>query len=329
LLSVIVEHGYSLDGFCNCLHFQPTEKTLTVMDEAGLMCKETADGVYVVYDNTRLDALELCASDSRHPLSLDFKVYSKNPDFKNFSEPFAAESSGIFCFDNRGTITQEEQRLAPPKFVSFEVLETCKARKRRQEKLLKLKNLGELNELEIEEYDEILRLIESMQEEDQYLRDLNGMLSPRDHLVPPEFIVRIYANHQQDSMLQQWLAQEATNYAIGIKSREQYWKYYLLGKIVSVNESYEGLYIEDTDQQIEFETIGEETLSDQQLAYTFRSKQKIPLNQRYSFHFQLKQKVQNVETVVIPRLPYASVKQLGMEEVVNKKSIVSEIYINS
>ena len=299
------------------------------MDEAGLMCKETADGVCVIYDDTRLEALELCASDSQHPLTLDFKVYSRNPDFKNFSEPFASESSGIFCFDNRGTLTQAQQRLAPPKFVSFKVLETCKARKHRQEQLLKLKNHGELNELEIREYDEILRLIDSMQGEDQYMRELNGMLSPQDHLVPPEFIVRIYANHQQDSMLQLWLAQETTDYTIGISSRERYWKYYLLGKIVTDNKSHEGLYIEDADHQIEFEALGEETLPNQQLAYTFRSRQKIPLNQRYSFHFQLMKKVQDAETVIIPRLPYASVKQLGMEKVVKQNSIVSEIYINS
>jgi hypothetical protein len=73
----------------------------------------------------------------------------------------------------------------------------------------------------------------------------------------------------------------------------------------------------------------EEMLADNRIAYTFRSKQQIPLNEHYPFRFQLKQKAQGDETVVIPRLPVASVRQVGMEAVAEQVTIVSEIYINS
>ncbi len=116
---------------------------------------------------------------------------------------------------------------------------------------------------------------------------------------------------------------------MGFNSRKRYWKYYLLGKMVKGKNSNQGFYIDDADHRVEFETMDEETLSNQSLAYTFRSKQKIPLNERYSFQFQLKQKLQGAETVVIPRLPHAGVGQLGKEEIANQNSIVSEIYINS
>lgn len=299
------------------------------MENAGLVCKETVDGISIVYDNSRLEALELCAKDTQEPLSFDFKVYSSNPDFKNYSEPFSPDVDGIFCFDNRATLKPEEQALAAPRFVSFDDLKKSELRELRQAKLSELEKLRELNDGEVGEYAEIRHEIEILKGEDQLYRDLNRILSPQDYLVPPEFIVRIYADNQQGPLLQQWLAPEPTNYTIGINSRERYWKYYLLGKIVNGNNSNQGFYIEDADHQVEFETIGEETLFNQRRAYTFRSKQKIPLNERYSFQFQLKQNVQGAETVIIPRLPYASVGQLGKEENANQKMFVSEIYINS
>jgi hypothetical protein len=300
------------------------------MERAGLLYKETVDGICIAYDNSRLEALEMCATDQQDPLSFDFKIYSSNPEFKNYTEPFSADADGVFCFDNLATNETGEQGLAAPKHVSFEELNKSELRECRQVKLTELKKMGELNELEAEEYGEILRQIEILKGEDQFFRELNRILSRKDRFVPPEFVLRIYADNKQGSLLQQWLApQQPTIYTIGFNSRERYWKYYLLGKMVNDKNSNQSFYVDDADHKVEFETMDEETLSDQSLAYTFRSKQKIPLNERYSFQFQLKQKVQGAETVVIPRLPYASVKQLGKEEVAKQKSIVSEIYINS
>ena len=296
------------------------------MDSAGLLCKETVDGICIAYDKTRLEALEMCAQD---PLSFDFKVYSSNPDFSNYTEPFSADSDGIFCFDNRATKQSGTQELAAPRHIPFADLTNSQSRERRQAELTELKKLRELNDLEAEEYEEILRQIKSLKGEDLLFRELNQIMSPKDYLVSPEFIVRIHADNKQGSLLQQWLAPEPTRYTIGINSRERYWKYYLLGKMVTGKDSDQGFYIDDADHKVEFEAMDEEMLSNQSLAYTFRSKQKIPLNERYSFQFQLKQKVRGAETIVIPRLPYAGVKQLGTEEVANQKSIVSEIYINS
>lgn len=296
------------------------------MDSAGLLCRKTVDGICIAYDETRLEALEMCVQDR---LSFDFKVYSSNPDFNSYTEPFSADSDGIFCFHNRATKQSGKQELAAPGHVSFEELKKAQSRERRQAELTELKRLRELSELEAEEYGEILRQIDLLKGEDQFYRELNRILSPKDYLVSPEFIVRIHAEDKQGSLLQQWLAPEPTRYTIRINSRERYWKYYLLGKMVTGKDSDQGFYIDDADHKVEFEAMDKETLSNQSLAYTFRSKQKIPLNERYSFEFQLKQKVRGAETVVIPRLPYAGVKQLGNEVVAKQNTIVSEIYINS
>jgi len=159
--------------------------------------------------------------------------------------------------------------------------------------------------------------------------EFEDVLSQKDRLRPPEFVLRIYANNKKGALLQQWLEPEPTIYRLRFNSRQRYWKYYLLGKIVSKNKNHKGFYIVDPDNQVEFETTGEEMLSDRSIAYTFRSKQQIPLNEHYPFRFQLKQKGQAGETVVIPRLPVANIKQVGMEAVAEQETIVSEIYINS
>ncbi len=90
-----------------------------------------------------------------------------------------------------------------------------------------------------------------------------------------------------------------------------------------------GFRIVDPDNKVEFETTGEERLPNQSIAYTFRSKQQIPLYERYPYRFELRQKGKAGETTVIPSLPVASVKQFGKDAKAEQEIIVSEIYINS
>ena len=154
------------------------------------------------------------------------------------------------------------------------------------------------------------------------------MLSQQDRLLPPEFVLRLFAHSDRGPLLQQWLEPAETLYRIGFDSRRRYWKYYLLGRMLN-NGPGQVYFIDDADKRIEFESTGEQVLSNNKRAWTFRSKQQIPLNENYQYRFQLKQKGQNGETVLIPSLPFASVSQMGMETIARQQAIVSEIYINS
>lgn len=158
--------------------------------------------------------------------------------------------------------------------------------------------------------------------------ELEDVLERQDRLKPPEFVVRLYARSDRGPLLRQWLESPDTVYRIGFDSRRRYWKYYLLGRVVN-NGSGQGFFIDDADKSFEFESIGEETLANRKRAFTFRSRQQIPLHERYQYRFQLKKKGQNGDTVVIPSLPFASVRQVGRETVADQQAIVSEIYINS
>ena len=159
--------------------------------------------------------------------------------------------------------------------------------------------------------------------------ELADIISPKDRLLPPEFVVRIFASNGKGQLLKQWLEPDPTIYSIRFDSRQRYWKYYLLGKLVSKNKSNNAFCVVDPDKRFEFEATGEELLSDQSVAYTFRSKKKIPFNDYYPFRFQLKQKGQGDEVVVINQLPAASAKQIGTDKIADQATVVAEIYINS
>ena len=287
LLRVSIEHSYNLDGICTCLSFLPTQKTESLLVNAGLLCKKTADGIQILYDKDRLEALELYVQDRQDPLSFDFKVYSNDPDFKSYTEPYAAASDSVLYFDNHSTGGAGRQNLSVSSYVSN-------------------KDFKNIN-----------------------LSVFSNILSSEDRLLPPEFVVRIFAGNGKEQLLKQWLEPEPTIYSIRFESRQRYWKYYLLGRLVSKNRSNDTFYVVDPDRQFEFESTGEEQLSDQSLAYTFRSKKQIPFNDFYPYRFQLKQKGRGDELVVIDQLPVASIKQIGEDKIKGRAAVVAEIYINS
>ena len=283
LLSITVEHNFYTNEACSCLNFSPTENTRHIFDNAGLLLKEAANGIQIVYDETRLEALRLYADDAEEPLCFVFKVYSSDPEFRSYTEPYADMSEGILYFDNRGIQTgADKPSLSTSEYVSN-------------------------NDIKKPDSNE-----------------LKDIINKKDLLLPPVFVVKIFTEGEQGSFLEQWLQPESTVYRIAFNARQTYWKYYLLGKVAK-----DSSYIYDPDNQIEFEALGETPLSDQRIAYTFRSIQSIPLNEHYAFRFQLKEKVLGDENVLINRLPVACVSKTGKEVVVEQEMVVSEIYINS
>jgi hypothetical protein len=287
LLSIVVGHNYNSSGVCPSLNFYPTERSIALFAKAGLLLRQTRNGIQIVYDEASIDALEMYALDPLEPLSFDFKVFSSDPDFRNYTEPFTGIEDDILYFDNRAVSGTGTQAISASEFVCADDFRPADS------------------------------------------NELVEILDPKDRLINPEFVLRIYATNNKGSLLKQWLQQPPTIYSIRFNSRQRYWKYYLLGKIAMNNKSKDGFSIVDPENQFEFETTGEEMLADQSVAYTFRSKHKIPLYEHYPFRFQLRQKGQGGDTTVIPSLPYASVGQAGLEAIAGKKVIVSEIYINS
>jgi len=279
LLKVNVEHDFYTNGACSCLNFYATDKTFRLFENTGLLLKNTSHGIQIVYDESRLEALRLYATEQDEPLCFEFKVYSTEPEFRSYTSPFAEVADDILYFDNHATtLGVANYNLSASEYVS----------------------VNDLKKLDSNE--------------------LKGIIDHKERLLPPVFVVKIFAQNEQGSLLEQWLKPTATTYSIAFNARETFWKYYLLGKMAK-----ETSYIVDSDHNIEFEALGSTTLSDESVAFTFRSMQKIPFNEHYSFRFQLKEKSVGSEHVLINRLPVACVTQTGLEQ----EKIISEIYINS
>ncbi|MCP4432941.1 MAG: hypothetical protein GY806_18365 [Gammaproteobacteria bacterium] len=302
LLRIAVKHRYHRAQTCHCLHFYPSEKTRKVFDNTGILCRPSNDGILLAYDQSRVEALRLYAEDKTEPLYFEFKVFSSDPHFKSYTEPYGLDNEAILYFNNSATSKPDSMHLSQLDLASGQDLKT-------------LDDFKVLNDTEDKAEPETV--------------SLRTILSPQDFLMPPVFVLHIFTNGGQGSFLEQWLVGTPTQYVIHFDSRERYWKYYLLGNMADENHASEDYYVVDPDNVIQFETLGEEFLPGRKRVFTFKSKQKIPLTEDYSFQFQLKKKDRGMDALIIDGLPVADVKQVGKDSPTGADNIVSEIYINS
>jgi len=283
LFSVEVEHTYFSKGWCAGLDFVPTPDSLTFIEKTGLLIRHTPNGVRVFFDQNSNEALRLYATGSDEPLRLAFKVFAREMFFRAYTEITTPEEDSILYFDNRGGGIESTNR--------FRLHET---------EFVSAKDFEKLNSPRIAD-----------------------ILSRKDRLLKPEFIVSIGLGQKEIQILDAASKTAYHNYYLKFQARETFWKYYLLGSMTK-NKSY----IADLNNETEFEDTGRASLPDNRRALTFRSKQRIPLREKSEYRFQLREKDPNGGKVIIRRLPVASAGQYYKELVDGKEAIVSEIFIN-
>lgn len=151
-----------------------------------------------------------------------------------------------------------------------------------------------------------------------------GILCERDKRAPPDFVVNVFVEpEKRDGLSADATAWMSQNYFIRFNARQAFLKYHLLG---SMNRS--NPFIVDLDNRVEFEFCGEVVLPGDRPAKVFRSKELIPVLEKSTCRFQLREEGQGAGKVIIKRLPVASESRLGMEIINGKSEIVSESYIN-
>jgi hypothetical protein len=158
---------------------------------------------------------------------------------------------------------------------------------------------------------------------DMEAEQLRDVLDRKDRLSPPVGVIRIYADKRTNPLFDKTNKAKAPSFCLQFTSRQTYWKYYLQD-----DRTEEDVYIVDAEGRIEFEATGPDKLANGRFVSTYRSKQRIPLHQRFDFRFQLKQKKHGIEKVLYRQLPFARVDQTGREVVAQQSIAVSEIYIN-
>jgi len=144
-----------------------------------------------------------------------------------------------------------------------------------------------------------------------------GILDEREKRAPPHFVVSIRAKVGPDGI------KHVQEFRFRFGARRSFWKYHLLGKMNRSNAR-----IVDLDSKVEFESCGEVMLPGSRLSRVFRSTERLPMSEKSSYRFQLREQEQGVERVLIKRLPVASESRLGLDVVNGNNEIVLENYVN-
>lgn len=144
-----------------------------------------------------------------------------------------------------------------------------------------------------------------------------GLLAERDRRVPPDFVVAIRLSPAADDIL------EPRNFRIRFGARQSFWKYNLLGKMNRADAC-----IVDLDNEVEFESCGEVVLPGNRAARVFRSTARIPLAERSSRRFQLRERDPLGDRVLVKRLPVAAESRLGADIIDGRTEVVFENYVN-
>lgn len=112
-------------------------------------------------------------------------------------------------------------------------------------------------------------------------------------------------------------------YTIRFSTRSTHWKYYLLGEV-----NRQGVYLKDTEGEVEFEYLGEETIANGRVAKIYISKTAIPMRERAKQKFQLIVNKNDRPKILVNRLAVANSKRVNRVMHNNKSLLVSEIYVN-
>ncbi|MCK9200405.1 MAG: hypothetical protein M0P59_00345 [Gallionella sp.] len=149
------------------------------------------------------------------------------------------------------------------------------------------------------------------------------ILCDRDRRVPPDFVVSVCVEPgvgDDTSTASGWRTRDCF---IRFDARRAYWKYHLLGNMNRSNP-----FIVDLDNRVEFEFCGEVMLPGDRPAKVFRSKALIPVLEKSTCRFQLREPGPGTGKVLVKRLPVASESRLGMDVIDGKSVIVAESFIN-
>ena len=117
LFSIVIRHGYYSRPVAWELDFFPSPACQKIMNNAGLILKKETNGISLFFNDASREVLGLYAEDPFEPLTFDFKVFSRNSSFENFTQ-LPASPQKILFFGTPLRQAGGEYRLSREPFVS-------------------------------------------------------------------------------------------------------------------------------------------------------------------------------------------------------------------
>jgi len=110
LFCLDVEHTFFASGTLADVHFVPISATSVILNKAGLLSKETGNGLSVFYDHHGAEVLRLFAADLDEPLRFSFKAFSQDRAFDLCTET-PSKPEAILHFDTAKAKLEGSGRL--------------------------------------------------------------------------------------------------------------------------------------------------------------------------------------------------------------------------
>lgn len=98
--TVEIVHRFFDGGGCPVLDCVPTPESERLLQRAGLLRVSTANGITLLYDDARIEALRLCVQEADEPGWLRWKIFVRDPLFMNYTDPLPSREDAILYFDN-------------------------------------------------------------------------------------------------------------------------------------------------------------------------------------------------------------------------------------
>lgn len=294
LLSIEVEHDFFSHPWDCEVMFAADEEARALFDGCGCVVRSAGNGVFVHGDaravqalRQRLDVSQIAdetseananAQHEKRAPQLHFRAKVADTSFRNYTSGLELPSVGIPCFRSAFSQTPDASGR------------------------------------------QCLHRGEHVIEADTTAFDaapLRHLLSARERLHPPTFVVSIDRADLQASLA----SQVPARYRLRFASRATVWRYILAG------DWGDDLRVVDVDDVARFGPPQRDPNADRPIV-SVQSVQPIALKDRPAGRFQLRQGRGDGERVLIKRLPLASASRFGSETSGSTTNLISEIYVN-
>jgi hypothetical protein len=149
-------------------------------------------------------------------------------------------------------------------------------------------------------------------------RDLlaEGLLVPAEVRMAPDMLIDLrFSMDMLDSG-------EPARFRIGFATRNLYWNYILLGGI-----NRDNLFIVDLDEKVEFEQQSAAYAVANRQGRVFRSSTQLPIHEKSTLRFQLRERGNGSGKIVLRRLPVAA-DNFGRQTIAGVEELVSNMFLN-
>lgn len=104
LCQIHLQHNFFSAGYLQLAELVPSFDTARLLSNAQLLLKTTKQGVMLLLDSSRRDIAAACFDS---PQRLEFLLYSRDPQFGNYTEPALQQGQLLYCDNSNGRVAQD------------------------------------------------------------------------------------------------------------------------------------------------------------------------------------------------------------------------------